>query len=165
LQAWFALNPQTVPIEWLPLLLLAAAALVMVFLLRRGMRGMNQQDWILLRQARSRGIDVRQPQAVNFVVFAATEETAAELADKMRDDSFETSIKEAQIQYARNRNKPSAPQGGWLISGRRTVLLVPETLIGIRKTLTEISLERKAVYLGWQIADTATPQGSSTQST
>jgi hypothetical protein len=137
----------------------------MVFLLRRAMRGMNQQDWILLRQVRARGIDVRQPQSINFVVFAATEETAADLAEKMRSDGFETSIKEAQIQYARNRNKPSAPQGGWLVSGRRTVSLVPETLTGIRKALTEISLERKAIYLGWQLAETATAQGSSTQPT
>jgi Regulator of ribonuclease activity B len=157
------LNLQTSPIEWLPLLLLGASALVMVFLLRRAMRGMNQQDWILLRKARSRGIDVRQPQAVDFVVFAATEQTATELADKMRGDSFETSIKQAQIQYARNRNKPSAPQDGWLVSGRRTVLLVPETLIGIRKTLTEMSLERKAVYLGWQLSDAPASQGSSIQ--
>jgi hypothetical protein len=145
------LTPEAPPIEWLQLLLLAASAVVMVFLVKRMMRGMNQQDWILLRQARSRGIDVRQPQAVEFVVFAATEQAAAELAERMRAEGFETSIKQAQIQYARNRNKPGTPQDGWLIGGRRVVQLVPETLTGIRKSLNEMAAEQKAVYLGWQV--------------
>ena len=138
------------PIDWLPLLLIAASALVMVFLVHRAKRGMNQQDWLLLRQARSRGMDVRQPQRIAFVVFAANEETAAALAEEMRREGYETSIKEAQIQFARNRRKPGTPQEGWLVSGVRVVQLVPETLIAVRKRLTEMATERKALYLGWQ---------------
>ena len=145
------MTPEAPPIEWLQLLLLGASAIVMVFLVRRGMRGMNQQDWILLRQARARGVDVRQPQPVEFVVFAATEEAAADLAERMRQEGYETSIKQAQIQYARNRSKPGAAQEGWLVGGRRVVHLVPETLTGTRKRLNEIAAEQKAVYLGWQI--------------
>jgi hypothetical protein len=72
----------------------------------------------------------------------------------MRREGYETSIKQAQIQFAR-RNKPGKPQDGWLINGRRLTHLVPETLIGTRKMLTEISTEQKALYLGWQIADAA----------
>jgi hypothetical protein len=140
--------------DWFPLLVIAASALVMVFLVRRAMRGMNQQDWILLRQMRSRGVDVRMPQRIAFVVFAANEETAAALAEEMRPEGYETSIKQAQIQYARGRSKPGRAQEGWLVSGIRTVQLGPETLIGARKRLTEMATERKALYLGWQPAET-----------
>ena len=137
--------------HWFMLLTLAAGALVMMYLVRRMMRGMSQQDWILLRQARASGIDLTRPQPVDFVVFAATEETANELADKMRGDGFDTRVKVAQIQYARNKNKPTKPQDGWLITGTRVIDVMPETLTGTRQTLTQIAVERKALYLGWQI--------------
>jgi hypothetical protein len=146
-------TPETPPIDWLPLLLLALAAVVMVYLVRRNMRGMSQQDWILLRQARSRGLDLRQPQSVNFIVFAATEDAATDLAARMRNDGFETSIKPAQIQYARSKAKPGAAQEGWLVTGNRTVQLAPPLLIETRKQLTAMSAEKKALYLGWQIAE------------
>ena len=133
------------------LLAVAATAAVMIFLARRLMRGMNQQDWILLRQARARGVDIAQPQSVDFVVFAATHETALELAELMRQDGFETSLTVAQIQYARSRKKPGEPQDGWLVKGTRVTRLVPEELIRLRKFLNEIALARKAAYLGWKI--------------
>jgi len=136
----------------LALLAVAGGTLVMFLLARRLMRGMNQQDWILLRQARSRGVDISRPHSIAFVVFAATHETATELSDVMRQDGFETRIKEAQIQYARNKKKPGAPQGGWLITGTRTIMLVPEELARTRKFLNEIALARQAAYLGWQIS-------------
>lgn len=156
------MNPEPSSIDWLPLLLLALAAVIMVYLVRRSMRGMGQQDWILLRQARSRGLDLNQPQSVNFIVFAATEETAADLAGRMRSDGFETSIKQAQIQYARSKAKTSTPQDGWLVTGNRTVQLAPQMLIETRKQLTAMSAERKALYLGWQIAE---PRGSAAETT
>jgi hypothetical protein len=158
----FALNVQIPSIEWFPLLIIAASAAVMIFLVRRSMRGMNQQDWILLRKARGTGANLKLPQSVSFVVFAATEAVGAELAQKMRGEGFETTMKQAQIQYARNRNKPGAPQDGWLVSGTRSVLVVPETLTSIRKTLTEMALERKAVYLGWQLAHTVAALNANT---
>jgi hypothetical protein len=151
------LNLENPSIDWLPLLIIAASAAVMIFLARRAMRGMNQQDWILLRKARGTGVNLQLPQPVSFVVFAATEEVGAELAEKMRGEGFETTLKQAQIQYARNRNKPGAPQDGWLVSGTRSVLVVPETLTSIRKKLTEMALERKAIYIGWQLAQTVAP--------
>ena len=157
------MTPEAPPIEWLQLLLLGAAAIIMVFLVRRMMRGMNQQDWILLRQARGRGVDVRKPQPVEFVVFAATEEVAADLAGRMRQEGFETSIKPAQIQYARNRSKPGAPQEGWLVGGRRVVQLGPETLTGVRKKLNEMAAEQKAVYLGWQVGSVEANATSTSQ--
>jgi hypothetical protein len=146
-------NPETPPIDWFPVLMLALTAVVMVYLVRRSMRGMSQQDWILLRQARSRGLDLRQPQSVDFIVFAATEEAAADLAGRMRSDGFETSIKQAQIQYARSKAKPGTPQDGWLITGNRSVQLAPQTLTDTRKLLTAMSAEKKALYLGWQLAE------------
>ena len=154
-------NPST---DWLPLLIIAASAAVMIFLARRAMRGMNQQDWILLRKARGTGVDLKLPQPVSFVVFAATEAVGAELAEKMRGEGFETTMKQAQIQYARNRSKPGAPQDGWLVSGTRSVLVVPETLTAIRKTLTEMATERRALYLGWQLAHTVAAFNANTQS-
>jgi hypothetical protein len=153
-------NAEAAPIEWFPLLVIAASAMVMVFLARRAMRGMNQQDWILLRQARARGIDLSQPQPVSFVVFAATEAVGSELAETMRREGYETAMKQAQIQFARNRRKPGAPQDGWLVSGTRSVLLAPETLKDIRKTLTALAAERKALYLGWQLAGAVVPFNS-----
>jgi hypothetical protein len=144
-------TPETSSINWFPLLVLAATAIVMVLLIRRNMRGMGQQDWVLLRQARSRGLDLRQPQSVDFIVFAATEETASELAGTLRTEGFETSIKQAQIQYAR-KGKPGSPQDGWLVTGNRTIQLAPQTLIEIRKQLTALSGEKKALYVGWQVA-------------
>ena len=151
------MDPATNAIDWFPLLLIGASALVMLFLVRRAMRGMNQQDWILLRQARARGLDMRVPQPVTFVVFAATEPTAAELAARMQRDGYEIATKEAQIQFARNRKKPGAPQDGWLVSATRSVMLVPQTLTETRKMLNELAAEHKALYLGWQVADAAEP--------
>jgi hypothetical protein len=133
------------------LLVIAATVGVMFVLVRRLMKGMNQQDWILLRQARSRGVDLAQPQAVDFVVFAATQETADEISQLMQRDGFATSMSVAQIQYARNKKKPGEPQDGWLIKGTRTTRLVPEELTRIRAFLNEIALARKAAYLGWQV--------------
>ena len=147
----------TPPIDWLPLLIVGVSALVMLYLLKRAMRGMNQQDWILLRQARARGVDIRVPQPVTFVVFAASEATATELAARMRRDGYETTTKQAQIQFARNRSKPGASQDGWLVSATRSVLLAPQTLIETRKALTELATEHEAMYLGWQVAEAAEP--------
>jgi len=145
-------------IDWLALAAITATTLVMLLLARRLMRGMNQQDWILLRQARASGIDISRPQSVGFVVFAATIETANELAALMATEGYETtSIKQAQIQYARNRNKPGAPQDGWLVTGTRVTRLIPEELAKSRKFLNEIALERKAAYFGWQVS-VANPQ-------
>ena len=151
------MTPEAAPIDWFPLLIIIASGLVMLFLARRAMRGMNQQDWILLRKARSTGADLQQPQSVAFVVFAATEEVGAQIAAKMQAEGYETAMKQAQIQFARNRNKPGAPQDGWLVSGTRSVLLVPETLKETRKKLNEMATEHKALYLGWQLADTVAP--------
>jgi Regulator of ribonuclease activity B len=155
-------NPEPSSVAWFPLLMLALSAVAMVYLVRRSMRGMGQQDWILLRQARSRGLDLRQPQSVDFIVFAATEEAAADLASRMRSDGFETSIKPAQIQYARSKAKSSAPQDGWLVTGNRRVQLAPQMLIDTRKQLNAMSAEKKALYLGWQIADPKAPTTETT---
>src|SRR5690606_24852463 len=105
--------------------------------------GMNQQDWILLRKARSTGADLRTPQSVAFVVFAATEDVGKQLAGKMQAEGYETAMKQAQIQFARGKRKPGAAQDGWLVSGTRSVLLVPDTLKEIRKKLTEMATEHK----------------------
>jgi hypothetical protein len=137
--------------EWLTLLAVAGSAAVMFLLVRRLMRGMNQQDFILLRQTRQRGIDVTQPRRVDFIVFAATAETAAELAQLMRDDGFETSMTQAQVAYARNKKKPGEAQDGMLIKGTRTVALTPENLKRQREFLNGIALPRKAAYFGWQV--------------
>jgi hypothetical protein len=150
-------NAEIPPIDWFSLLIITASALVMLLLARRAMRGMNQQDWILLRKARATGKDLTVPQAVTFVVFAATEEAAAGIAQKMRGDGYEIATKEAQIQFARNRTKPGAPQNGWLVSGTRSVNVVPETLTGVRKALNELAAEYKALYAGWQLAEAAAP--------
>jgi hypothetical protein len=137
--------------QWLTLLAVAGTAAVMYFLVRRFMRGMNQQDFILLRQARQRGIDVTQPQRVDFVVFAATTDVAEELAQLMRADGFEISMRPAQIAYARKRSKPGKSQDGMLIKGTRAVVLTPENLKRQRTFLNDIALPRKAAYFGWQI--------------
>ena len=151
------MNAEVPSIDWFALLIITASALVMLFLARRAMRGMNQQDWILMRKARSTGADLKVPQAVTFVIFAATEQTAAELSQRMCGEGYATATKQAQIQFARNRNKPGAPQDGWLVSCTRSVNVVPETLTGIRKTLNALAAEYKALYLGWQLAEAAAP--------
>jgi len=140
----------TTGIDWMTLLAIAGTATVTIFLLRRLMHGMNQQDWILLRQTRSRGVDIKKPQCVDFVVFAATQETADELAQLMREAGFETSMTVAQIAYAR-KNKAGEAQDGWLVKGSRELLLTPQELVQQRKFLTEIAEARKAAYLGWQV--------------
>jgi len=137
--------------EWLTFLAVAGSAAVMWLLLRRLMRGMNQQDFILLRQTKQRGIDVRQPQRVDFIVFAATTQTAEELAQLMRDDGFETTMKPAQVAYARNRKKPGEAQEGMLIQGTRALVLSPENLKRQREFLNGIALPRQAAYFGWQV--------------
>lgn len=151
----FDLNPAVPPIDWFAVLALVASVTVMIYLLQRSLRGMNQQDWILLRQARARGIDLKRAQSVNFVVFAATAETAAEIGQQMAGEGYCVSTRQAQIQFARSRAKPGAPQDGWLVTGNRTLTLEPQALNAARKLLTAMALERKALYLGWQLADLA----------
>lgn len=146
------MDTTSLSIDWLPLLAIAGTTAVMFILARRLMRGMNQQDWILLRQARRNGIDINREQNVSFVVFAATHETASELLELMQKDGFDASIKPAQIQYARNKRNPGQAQEGWLVTGQRKTRLVPEELSRIRKSLDDIALERKAAYLGWQVS-------------
>lgn len=137
--------------EWLTFFAVAGSAAVMFLLVRRLMRGMSQQDFILLRQAKQRGIDVTQPQRVDFIVFAATLDIAEELAQLMRADGFETSMTPAQVAYARNKKKPGEPQDGMLIKGTRTLALTPENLKRQREFLNGIALPRKAAYFGWQV--------------
>lgn len=137
--------------EWFTFLVVAASAAVMIFLIRRLTRGMNQQDFILLRQTKTQGIDVSQPQQVDFIVFAASQETADELAQLMRDDGYETSISVAQIAYTRDKSKPGQAQDGWLVKGSRTLALTPENLKHNREFLNRIATERKSAYLGWQV--------------
>ena len=137
--------------QWLTFLAIAGSAAVMFLLVRRLMRGMNQQDFILLRQTRSRGIDITQPQRVDFVVFAATVQTAEELAQLMRADGFEVSMTPAQVAYARNKKKPGEAQDGMLIKGARSLVLTPENLKRQREFLNGIALPRKAAYFGWQV--------------
>lgn len=137
--------------EWLTFLAVVGSAAVMLLLARRVMRGMNQQDFILLRQTRQRGIDITQPQRVDFVVFAATRDTADELAQLMRDDGFETSMTPAQVAYARKKKEPGEAQDGMLIKGTRTVTLTPENLKRQREFLDGIAIPRKAAYFGWQV--------------
>jgi hypothetical protein len=149
-------------IDWLALAAITITTLVMFLLARRLMRGMNQQDWILLRQARTRGVDISREQNVGFVVFAATRETADELAALMAKDGFEIGIKQAEIQYARNKRQPGTPQAGWLITGSRVTRLLPEELTKTRQFLNEIALERKAAYLGWQVG-VGSPQPPATE--
>jgi hypothetical protein len=145
-------NAASQSVEWFPVLVLGFTLVVMLALLRRNMKGMVQQDWILLRQVRARGVDLRVAQPVHFMVFAATEETGLQLAGEMRAHGYDTSMKQAQMQYARSKAKPGKPQEGWLITGKRTVVLEPQVLIDARKQLTAMSTEKRALYLGWQMA-------------
>lgn len=157
------MNTATPPIDWMAILAIAISAAVMIFLLRRMMGGMNQQDWILLRQARTRGLNLGQPQSVDFVLFLDSERTAKEVAEELRRDGFEVSTKQAQIQFAR-RNKAGAPQNGFLVTAKFTLALVPAELVKFRKRLTEIATARKGVYCGWQVSgSTATPPSNAAQ--
>ena len=134
------------------LVVIAISAAVMIYLLRRLMRGMNQQDFILLRQARARGINPAEPQSVDFVLFLASEEAANLVSDELRRDGFTTSMKQAQIQYARNRSKPGDPQGGYLVTAKRTLSLYPAELARLRTRFNEIASAQKGIYCGWQVA-------------
>jgi phosphatidylserine/phosphatidylglycerophosphate/cardiolipin synthase-like enzyme len=145
-------NTAAPPIDWMALLVIAISAAVMIYLLRRLMRGMNQQDFILLRQARARGINPAEPQSVDFVLFVASQEAADTVSDELRKDGFATSMKQAQIQYARNRAKPGEPQDGYLVTAKRTVALYPAELAKLRERLNEIASAQKGIYCGWQIA-------------
>ena len=140
------------------LIIIALSAAVMIYLFRRLMGGMNQQDWVLLRQARARGINPAQPQSVDFVLFLASEEAASVVSDALRKDGFTTSMKQAQIQYARNRGKPGDPQDGYLVTAQRTITLYPAELARLRARLNEIAGAQKGIYCGWQVsAAAATP--------
>ena len=134
------------------LLVIAMSAAVMIYLFRRLMRGMNQQDFILLRQARARGINPAQPQNVDFVLFLASREAANIVSEELRKDGFATSMKYAQIQYARNRAKPGDAQEGYLVTAKRTVTLYPAELAKLRTQLNAIAATQKGIYCGWQIA-------------
>jgi len=145
------LDTSVLTTEWLALFAIAGTTLVMFFLARRLMRGMNQQDWILLRQARQRGIDITQPQPVAFVLFTNNWPVANELAEKLKQDGYETAIKEAQIQYARDKKKSDKAQGGLLITATRMFLLAPEELKQQRQAMNDLADAPRAIYLGWQV--------------
>ena len=150
------MNTGTPPIDWMSLLVIAVSAAVMIYLFRRLMRGMNQQDFILLRQVRARGLDPSQPQSVDFVLFVASWEAADLVAVELRKDGFETSMKQAQIQYARNRAKPGDAQDGVLVTAKRTIALYPAELAKLRTRMNEIAGSQKGIYCGWQIAGAST---------
>ena len=133
------------------LFVIAVSAAVMIYLFRRLMRGMNQQDFILLRQARGRGINPNEPQNVDFVLFLASQEAADIVSDELRKDGFETSMKQARIQYARNRSKPGEAQDGFLVTANRTVKLYPAELAGLRTRFNELAGAQNGIYCGWQI--------------
>ena len=145
------MNTAAPPIDWMALLIIAFSAAVMIYLFRRLMRGMNQQDFILLRQVRARGINLNEPQSVDFVLFLASEEAANVVSNALRNEGFATSMKEAQIQYARNRAKPGNAQEGYLVTARRTLALYPAELAKMRGRLNEIALAQKGIYCGWQL--------------
>jgi hypothetical protein len=140
------------PIDWLSLLVIAVTAAVMIYLFRRLMRGMNQQDWILLRQARQRGIDPAKPQSVDFVLFLASLDAANRVSEELRKDGFETSMKEAQIQYARNRAKPGDAQWGYLVTARRQLKLYPAELAKLRTRFNAVAGAESGIYCGWQVS-------------
>lgn len=119
---------------------------------------MNQQDWILLRQVRARGIDIMSPQPVTFILFTNSSEVASELVAKLRQDAYESSVKEANIQYARNKKKPGEAQGGWLINATQVIRLVPGELAQKRQALNDLANAPRAVYLGWQVGAGPQPQ-------
>jgi len=145
-------NPSALTIDWMQLLAVAASAGVMIFLLRRMLRGMNQQDWILLRQARSRGTKLNEPQSVDFVLFLPNEASATAVASELRNEGFVTNARIAQIQYARGKKKPSDAQQGYLVTATRTVALVPAELIKLRARFNEVVAAQKGIYCGWQVA-------------
>ena len=146
------------------LLVIAASAAVMIYLLRRLTRGVHQQDWILLRQARARGVNMTQPQNVDFVLFLASQEAANVVAEELRKDGFATSMKEASIQYARSRGRPGEPQSGYLVTAKRTLALYPAELAKLRTRLNELALAQRGIYCGWQVAAAATaPAGETKQ--
>ena len=150
----------TVPtIDWMAVLAVAASAAVMVFLLRRMMRGMNQQDWILLRQARTRGIKLTDPQSVDFILFLPSEDVSVTVAAELRNEGFESSAKFAEIQYVRGKKKPGAAQPGYVVTATRTIALEPAELIKMRARFNEIAKARRGVYCGWQIASRAPQSG------
>lgn len=148
------MNAAAPPIDWMALLVIAATAAMMIYLLRRLTRGINQQDWILLRQARARGIDPALPHAVDFVLFVASEEAANAASADLRQDGFDTSIKPAQIQYAR-RGKPGDAQDGYLVTAKRTLALQPAELAKLRARLNEVAGAQKGIYCGWQVSGSA----------
>jgi hypothetical protein len=143
------------------LLAVAASAGVMIFLLRRMMRGMHQQDWILLRQARTRGTIISEPQSVDFILFLPSEASAAAVAAELGRDGFETSMKLAQIQYARGQKKRGEAQQGYLVTATRKVALVPAELIKLRARFSEVTAVQKGIYCGWQIAGGAVKAAAS----
>ena len=145
------------------LLIIAISAAVMIYLLRRLMRGMNQQDFILLRQVRARGINPAEPQSVDFVLFVASAEAADVVSDELRKDGFAISTKQAQIQYARNRAKRGDPQDGYLVTAKRTVALYPAELAKLRARFNEIALAQKGIYCGWQVSTGAATPSAETQ--
>jgi hypothetical protein len=146
------------PIDWMMLLAVAASGGVMVFLFRRMMRGMNQQDWILLRHARARGIDPAVPQRIDFVLFFARAEAADSAIAQLATESYEASRKLAHIQYARNRRKPGTPQEGYLVTGRKMITLRPADLIKVRSRMNELAAAHEGIYCGWQVATAPTQQ-------
>lgn len=146
------MNTAAPPIDWMALLIIGLSAAVMIYLFRRLTRGMNQQDWILLRQVRARGINPAEPQSVDFVLFVASEEAANVVSDELRKDGFTTTMKQAQIQYARTRAKPGSPQEGYLVTAQRTLALYPADLTKLRMRFNEIAGAQQGIYCGWQIS-------------
>jgi hypothetical protein len=140
------------PIDWFALLAIVVTAAVTIYLFRRLARGMNQQDFILLRQVRARGLDPADAHSVDFVLFLATRQAAIEVAEELGREGFTTSTKVAQIQYARKRSKPGEAQEGYLVTANRSVALFPAELAKLRVRLNEVAAARQGIYCGWQVS-------------
>lgn len=134
------------------LVIIALSAAVMIYLFRRLTGGMNQQDWILLRQVRALGMNPAEPQRVDFVLFVTSDDAATAVATELRQEGYDIATKQAQIQYARNSRKPGQPQEGYLVTAQRTLALYPAELAKVRTRLNAIAAAQKGIYCGWQIA-------------
>jgi len=130
---------------------LVGGAAVMLVLARRAFRSGNRQDLLLIRQCAARGVDLRQPQTVEFLMYLDSEASANALAESLRAQGLEISTTSAQIQNARRGKASGDVHEGWIVRVHATQTLDAATATEWRKRLTPAAREHEGDYIGWQV--------------
>ena len=119
--------------------IVAAVAVLAVFLMRRTAVQTLDGDAGVMEQLRIAGSDLQKPHTVEFFLYFPTEAGAHHVAQKLGTMGFLPEVKAA----AAGSNLP------WLLFATRSMIPKLEELSRLRKLLGELAADEQGQYDGW----------------